>query len=200
MTNNDLVAAIEGQGYRLTAPRLRVLESIAGRDSNFTAEEVWSYMPPGSVEEKSVHMSSFPEVPDVGADEGFINKWEMLTELKGEVSKALELCRQEKVIGHSLDARVSLVLPEKVCGALNNEFSDLRFIFIVSGVEVVSSLDGDEKVYSSENIEGLKIGVRRMGGRKCERCWNYFTEEVSEKEEHTAVCSRCVEKLESAKA
>ena len=45
MTNNDLATAIEGQGYRLTAPRLRVLESIAGRDSNFTAEEVCADVP-----------------------------------------------------------------------------------------------------------------------------------------------------------
>lgn len=45
MTNNDLVTAIEDQGYRLTAPRLRVLKSIAGRDTNFTAEEVCADVP-----------------------------------------------------------------------------------------------------------------------------------------------------------
>ncbi len=77
---------------------------------SFTAEETWSYMPPGSAEEKSVHMSSYPEPLNVEVDESFIRKWEILTELKSEVSKALELRRQEKVIGHSLDALVRLVL------------------------------------------------------------------------------------------
>ncbi len=45
MTNTELVAAIERQGYRLTAPRLRVLDSIADRDANFTAEEVCADVP-----------------------------------------------------------------------------------------------------------------------------------------------------------
>ena len=167
---------------------------------SFTAEETWSYMSPGSAEEKSVHMSSYPEPLNVEVDESFIRKWEMLTELKSEVSKALELRRQEKVIGHSLDALVRLVLPEKVRAVLNNEFEDLKFIFIVSGVEVVSSLEGNGKVYSSENIEGVKIEVCSMGGSKCGRCWNYFTEEVVGEAEHTGVCPRCTENLESAKA
>ncbi|KMP12349.1 isoleucine--tRNA ligase [Candidatus Nitromaritima sp. SCGC AAA799-C22] len=167
---------------------------------SFTAEEVWSYLPPGSAEEKSVHLSSFPKALDLCVDEGFVRKWEMLTDLKGEVSKALELSRREKVIGHSLDAKVLLALPESIRSVLGNEFSELKFIFIVSRVEVVSGLEGEDKVYSSENLDGVKICVHPMGGQKCERCWNYFEEDVSARGEHAAVCSRCVGNLESAKA
>ncbi len=58
-----------------------------------------------------------------------------------------------------------------------------------------------DKVHRSENLEGVEIGVRRMGGDNCERCWNYFQEEDgSGKGEHSSVCYRCIENLESAKA
>ena len=36
----DLIKAIEDRGYRLTAPRMRVLASVGGMSGNFTAEEI----------------------------------------------------------------------------------------------------------------------------------------------------------------
>jgi len=165
---------------------------------SFTAEEVWSYF--SHSDGKSVHMNSFTDSIDVSVDEGFICRWDMLTDLKSEVSKALELCRREKVIGHSLDAQVRLVLPSNVSSVLGGECSDLNFIFIVSSVEVVKALDNEGKVYSSEKMKGLEIGVSRMGGEKCERCWNYFKEDRSDKGEHSTICFRCIKNLELTRA
>ena len=165
---------------------------------SFTAEEVWSYF--SHSDGKSVHMNSFTDSIDVSVDEGFICRWDMLTDLKSEVSKALELCRREKVIGHSLDAQVRLVLPGNVSSVLGGECSDLKFIFIVSSVEVVKALDNEGKVYSSEKMKGLEIGVSRMGGEKCERCWNYFKEDRSDKGEHSTICFRCIKNLELTRA
>ena len=165
---------------------------------SFTAEEVWSYF--SHADGKSVHMNSFTDSIDVSVDEGFICRWDMLTDLKSEVSKALELCRREKVIGHSLDAQVRLVLPSNVSSVFGGECSDLKFIFIVSSVEVVRVLDDEDKVYSSEKMKGLEIGVSRMGGEKCERCWNYFKEDRSDKGEHSTICFRCIKNLELTRA
>ena len=165
---------------------------------SFTAEEVWSYF--SHSDGKSVHMNSFTDSIDVSVDEGFICRWDMLTDLKSEVSKALELCRREKVIGHSLDAQVRLVLPSNVSSVLGGECSDFKFIFIVSSVEVVKALDNEGKVYSSEKMKGLEIGVSRMGGEKCERCWNYFKEDRSDKGEHSTICFRCIKNLELTRA
>lgn len=165
---------------------------------SFTAEEVWSYF--SHSDGKSVHMNSFADSIDVSVDEGFICRWDMLTGLKSEVSKALELCRREKVIGHSLDAQVRLVLPSNVSSVLGGECSGLKFIFIVSSVELVNALSDEGKVYSSEKMKGLEIGVSRMGGEKCERCWNYFKEDSSNKGEHSTICFRCIKNLELTRA
>jgi len=165
---------------------------------SFTAEEVWATLPNSG--DKSVHMSLFSDSVDVSVDARFISKWSMLTDLKSEVSKALELCRSEKVIGHSLDAQVRLVLPKNICSVLGDNYSDFKFIFIVSSVKVVNSLEEGDTVYSSEKIEGLEVGVSRMGGQKCERCWNYFEEENIDKGEHSMICFRCIANLELEKA
>ena len=165
---------------------------------SFTAEEVWSGF--SNSGDKSVHMNLFAGSIDVSVDVGFISKWDMLTDLKREVSKALELCRSEKVIGHSLDAEVRLVLPSNVSSVLGDDYSDLKFIFIVSSVKVVTVLEGDSKIYSSEKIEGLEVEVSHMAGEKCERCWNYFEEDNSGKGEHSMICFRCIKNLELEKA
>lgn len=180
--------------YELLTGMTRLMAPVL----SFTAEEIWSYMP-NNATDKSVHMSSFADPMNVDVDENFVSKWGILTDLKSEVSKALELCRREKVIGHSLDARVRLVLPESAQSVLGNEYPDFQFIFIVSSVEVVAVLEKEDKIYSSENMEGLKIGVSRMGGQKCERCWNYF-EDNHRKGEYSEVCLRCVKNLELEKA
>jgi isoleucyl-tRNA synthetase len=57
----------------------------------------------------------------------------------------------------------------------------LPSLFIVSQVTLVTS-DG----------QGLKVDVRKAGGNKCERCWNYRPA-VGTFPEHPTLCDRCVE-------
>ena len=165
---------------------------------SFTSEEVWSFIPSKGDETASVHLSEFPDLSRVSFPDDLVDKWEKISQLKGEVSKALELQRQEKVIGHSLDALVRLELPKDLKAVLEQEQDQLKFIFIVSGVEIVGTLKDDAKVYASESLEGLKISVHPAPGKKCERCWNYFAEASTP--EHPNICLRCVKNLESTEA
>ena len=143
-------------------------------------------------------MSDFPDLSHVSFPENLVGKWEKISLLKGEVSKALELRRREKKIGHSLDALVRLELPKDLKAILEPEQDQLKFIFIVSGVEVVETLKGEAEVYVGESIEGVKISVHPAPGTKCERCWNYFVDEPAPG--HPSICLRCVKNLESAEA
>jgi len=165
---------------------------------SFTSEEVWSFIPSKGDETSSVHLSEFPDLSRVSFSDDLVDKWEKISLLKGEVSKALELQRREKVIGHSLDALVRLELPKELKAALESEQDQLKFIFIVSGVEIVGTLKDETNVYASESIEGVKVAVHSAPGKKCERCWNYFAEESPP--EHPDICLRCVKNLESAEA
>jgi isoleucyl-tRNA synthetase len=165
---------------------------------SFTSEEVWSFMPSRGDETSSVHLSEFPDLSHVSFPDNLASKWEKISQLKGEVSKALELHRQKKVIGHSLDALVRLELSEDLKKILQEDQEQLKFIFIVSAVEIVGTLKDEAEVYTGETMAGVRIAVHPAPGKKCDRCWNYFVEEP--KPEHPSICLRCVTNLESAKA
>jgi len=179
--------------YELLTGMARLMAPVL----SFTAEEVWRYLPGDHGD--SVHLSTFPDLSAISFSEERAQKWEQIGILKGEVSKALELKRQEKIIGHSLDASVRIVLPDSMKSILEAERENLKFIFIVSRAEMVDALDGDPDVYVSELVSGLRIAVESAPGKKCERCWNYFDESESVAD-HPSICGRCVTNLESAKA
>jgi isoleucyl-tRNA synthetase len=68
----------------------------------------------------------------------------------------------------------------------------LPALLIVSQVEL--GTDPGPGAYQS-SISGLKIGVRRAAGAKCERCWNY-SEQVGRNSAYVTVCERCSAALE----
>ncbi len=156
---------------------------------SFTAEEIWRYLPKGSTEEKSVHLSSFPESEDVEFGDELTRNWELLVQLKGEVSKASEASRRDKIIGHSLDSIIKLELPDAIKEIVSKYSEELKFIFIVSEVELVDSLGDDENIYVSDSLPGVKIFTERHPGQKCERCWHYFVVESNAND--SLNCQRC---------
>jgi isoleucyl-tRNA synthetase len=167
---------------------------------SFTAEEVWHHLPENSVDEESVHMSQFPGPEDVGFDEDLVKKWKFLVELKGEVSKALETSRRDKVIGHSLDSIVKLELPEKYKDIIKSFEGELKYLFIVSRVDLVDSLGAEGKIFESDSLQGVKVFSEMHPGKKCERCWHYFEPEAKEENANGEICSRCEDHLQVAGA
>ena len=163
---------------------------------SFTAEEIWSYLPKGSAKENSVHLSSFPTRENFKFDEELVSNWKLLVELKGEVSKASEASRRDKIIGHSLDSIIKLELPKDMKEIVRHCSADLKFLFIVSKVELVDGLIDSENVYVSNLLPGVKISTERHPGQKCERCWHYF--DVDSQTGDTLNCQRCQDHLQVA--
>ncbi|MDU3537411.1 MAG: isoleucine--tRNA ligase, partial [Staphylococcus aureus] len=74
-----------------------------------TAEEVWSHTP--HVKEESVHLADMPKVVEV--DQALLDKWRTFMNLRDDVNRALETARNEKVIGKSLEAKVTIASNDK---------------------------------------------------------------------------------------
>jgi isoleucyl-tRNA synthetase len=147
----------------------------------FTADEIWENLPGQSESQASVHLEEFPKVSGVEQSDLSL-EWERLFEIRDQVLRVLEEARVSKQIGSSLEAKVALSASGGTLELLRAHQNDLRYIFIVSQVEL---LEGDE----------LSISVSRAAGEKCERCWNYSTR-VGESELYPTACERCVEALE----
>jgi isoleucyl-tRNA synthetase len=159
----------------------------------FTAEEVWLALPayPGKAE--SVHLTQFPEVNGALLQPELAEKWKTLIAVKGEAAKAIETARQNKVLGHSLDAAVAVAAPGKLRPLLETHMEDLRALLIVSDLCVVDE-QGIGEAYRSAEIPGLLVGVSRAKGAKCNRCWNY-SGTVGANAEHPTLCARCLGNL-----
>ena len=161
---------------------------------SFTAEEIWSFMPEQKKKEESVHLASLPEVNENRKDENLAEKWNRLLEIRSEVTKALEEARAKKIIGHPLDAAVTISCSKEMNDILYSYADDLKSIFIVSKASLV---DGERfsDAYESSEIEGLSVKVEIAEGDKCERCWMHEPS-VGRNSDHPAICDRCRQALD----
>jgi isoleucyl-tRNA synthetase len=157
----------------------------------FTSDEIWK-MIPGNDETDNVHVTSFPNVDDSFADDDLERDWDEIVEIRGVVTKALEESRREKIIGHSLDALVTISAEGKKLELLKEHFDSLKDIFIVSKVEIVDT--PLENGFESEELPNLFVAVQKALGNKCPRCWNY-TEDIGSDKKHIDVCLRCATNL-----
>ncbi|MEI6092165.1 MAG: isoleucine--tRNA ligase [bacterium] len=141
----------------------------------FTTEEAWQCLP--YKKEASIHLSKMPKVNKSNMDEALEEKWAKILELREEVSKVLEKKRQDKIIGHSLDAEVILTLPDELYKLTQDNNIDLVSLFIVSNIK------------ASKGAE-LSVEVNKSSFNKCARCWQY-RKEVGTIKEHEELCERC---------
>ncbi len=170
---------------------LDVLVRLMAPVLSFTADEIWQYMKKTD-EFTSIHTNLFIPVKEEYKDNALAERWDKILKLRKEVTKALELSRKDKLIGHSLDATVTLELPDDLGKFLVPYMNDLAAIFIVS--EAKTSRLGFDESYSSEEIQGLKIKVEPSSDSKCERCWVHDPT-IGRYPDHPGICERCYSAL-----
>jgi len=190
-----LYTSLEGSTARRSAQTalnmiLEALVRLMAPILAFTAEEIWIHMPGTDARPPSVHLTQLPEVNEDFLDDELAERWESILLLRGEVSKALEEARTQKIIGHGLDAAVTLSMPEALSAAVRPNADELRTVFIVSEVEIVAEGSLSD-AYQSTKVPGLAIGVGSASGEKCERCWIYDAS-VGADEQHETICARCL--------
>ncbi len=74
----------------------------------FTMEEVWLERYPG--DDSSVHLVDFPETPKAWRDDALGMRWNGVRAIRKAVTEELELARQRKDIGSSLEAAPTIYL------------------------------------------------------------------------------------------
>lgn len=176
---------------------LKAMVKLMAPVLSFTADETWGYIKKVSGEEDSVHLEQFPEIVQGYFNEPLEDKWEKLIRIRGEVAKALETARKDRLIGHSLEAHVDIFAQGDLFTFLKNEEKEFPSFFITSSVSINFN-DGDGTppldAFQGKEVEGLFVSVSRAKGDKCERCWNY-SESVGTDSGHPAVCKRCSDVL-----
>ena len=147
----------------------------------FTTEEAWEAMPPFKGKEESVHLELFPSFKEIWLDPELFDEWESLVSVREKVLKGLEEVREEKLVGNSLEASVTLGVPTSQQNLLKKHEKELASLFIVSAVNL-----------SASSEEELEVKVTKASGEKCQRCWNFSTY-VGKSSQYPLFCRRCEE-------
>lgn len=79
----------------------------------FTTEEIWQHMPHKEGDDaESVQLNYWPVINETYDNKELEEKWAKIIRIRQVVSKALEIARTEKLIGHSLNAKVNIYTNE----------------------------------------------------------------------------------------
>lgn len=175
--DSEVRRAAQTAMYRILSAVARLAAPII----SFTAEEIWTYMPHTSTDDKeSIFLNQMPEKSGIEFSDEFVSKWEFIYSTRETVNKVLEEKRNEKLIGKSLEANIIIHCGESLYEKYNALTEELKDILIVSGVS--ASKDGNDEV--------PEIEVIKAEGDKCERCWSY-SNTVGSDSEHPTLCARC---------
>ncbi|MCA1029996.1 isoleucine--tRNA ligase [Bacillus timonensis] len=153
-----------------------------------TSEEVWSHI--DSVTEESVQLVDMPSSRKIENGQSLESKWDQFMSLRDDVLKALENARNNKVIGKSLNASLTLYPNEKTKELLHSVEENLKQLFIVSEFNIGGSFD--EAPENAQNFNQVKIVVGVAEGETCERCWVVSTT-IGKDSDHPTLCTRCAD-------
>jgi isoleucyl-tRNA synthetase len=180
--NHDERRAIQTVLYESLVALTKLMSPILSH----TADEVWAHIP--GVVGESVQLTDMPEVQELRNADELKKKWNAFLELRDDVLKGLEEARNQKLIGKSLTAKVTLYVNDETQALLSSIKEDLKQLFIVSAFEIGGAVNAapEHALSLGEN----NIVVEKAEGETCDRCW-VVTTTVGEDQDHPTLCTRC---------
>ncbi len=145
-----------------------------------TCEEVNDIM---QFDAESVHLGKFADLTLSFDADAIIRKMERLLLIRSDVLKALENARNEKIIGKSLEAHVTLNVSEEDRALIAEIFPDTFHQWLI--VSKVTFTDEQLPAY-----EHCGVSVDKCAGTVCPRCWN-----ITDSDAEDGLCARCARVL-----
>ncbi|MBL3530311.1 isoleucine--tRNA ligase [Companilactobacillus zhachilii] len=147
-----------------------------------TMEQVWEYL---KEPEDFVQLAEMPKVEEI-ADQAEIEKdWSVFMDFRDNVLKSLEVARADKLIGKSLEAKVTVKPSADLKAVLDKINSNFGQLLIVSQFALTDDdLDGADK------YELADVLVEKAEGDVCQRCRMIKTD-VGSDENYPTFCARC---------
>ena len=138
---------------------------------SFTAEEAWDVLGLGD----TIFKDRDVQLP--APDTALLDKWSRIREIREKVNKDIEVVRAQGLVGSPLQAEVVLTVNAADMALLKSLGGDLKFVFIVSALQLKAG-------------DNLAVKVTPSAHTKCERCWHYSAD-VGSIAAHPTLCGRC---------
>ena len=183
------------------------------------AEDIWQNLPYKAEGDNSSVFEGGVPAELLSYSEFDKERWDLIRNVRADANQVLELARQDKLVGASLDAAAYIYTEDenirKVLDELDgdeniisptvktNGVDELRTALMISQVHIVDSeLDvtsACDATYTAKgDLSGCTIGVKEAEGKKCGRCWFYDTNIGSHGKDHgDDLCQKCVKAIDS---
>ncbi|MGP5430677.1 isoleucine--tRNA ligase [Enterococcus malodoratus] len=155
-----------------------------------TTEEIWTYL---KEEDEYVQLAELPSYEEFPNQAELLDTWKAFMDFRDKVLKALEEARNEKVIGKSLEAKVTIYPNEQVAAMLTALDADLAQLLIVSPDSF--SISKEETPENAMVFDDVAILVEKADGEVCDRCRQMRTT-VGEDEKLPTLCASCAHIVE----
>ncbi len=140
----------------------------------FTAEEAWLARH-GDAKGGSVHLQTFPEIPEEWRNDALGEKWEKIWTVRRVITGALEVERREKRIGSSLEAAPDIYIGNKELAAAAKGV-DWAEIAITSEAAIKTGAP-PAGAFTLDEVDGVAVVPKLAAGKKCARSWR-ITDDV----------------------
>ena len=163
---------------------------------SFTADEVWENMP-GERDELGVFIAEWYEGLFAYANTDIdAAVWVVVAQVRTEVTRTLEVLRQDGKIGSSLDADVIVYADPALVERLQVLGEELRFVMITSAA-TLAPMDAADGAGLVTLADGSRFRIEASANEfaKCVRCWHH-REDVGQHAAHEELCGRCIDNIE----
>src|SRR5699024_12829206 len=124
-----------------------------------TTEEIYEHIRQTTA--KYDQLTDMPDGQEVqGLDDNICKKWDHFLKVRGDVLKALEEARNEKVIGKPLEARITIHPKDEYTKEVLNNIEHLHKMLIVSDV-ILNEKHPDAKAKKSDDVYGAKLDAEK---------------------------------------
>mmetsp|Transcript_17607 Transcript_17607/g.38130 ORF Transcript_17607/g.38130 Transcript_17607/m.38130 type:complete len:1084 (-) Transcript_17607:47-3298(-) len=182
------------------------------------AEDIWQNLPYKAERDDSSVFEGGVSKQLMSYVEFDAERWNLVRDVRTDVNQVLEVARQDKLVGASLDAATYIhTSDEKIRKVLDeldgdesliapsvktNGVDELRTALMISQVNIVDSEDEvaaacDAAYVAKGELSGCTIGVKKAEGTKCGRCWFYDREVGTHDRYGSDLCQRCDEAITS---
>lgn len=131
-----------------------------------TAEEIWTYLE--QEDEAYAYLAEMPNAIEIADAADILDVWSAFLDFRTSVHKALEVAREDKIIGKSLEASVTVYPDEmtRVLLASIAEEENVATLLIVSNLTVSDQAAPEAALKVDDNA----ITVTHAHGEVCQRC------------------------------
>ena len=149
-----------------------------------TAEEIWPLL---HQDRDFAALAELPEAQTVPNAESLLTDWSAFMAFREKVQKALEVARDAKVIGKSLEAHVTVYADDATQALLKRLDANVMQLLIVSQFTVA---DLAAAPANADVVDGLTLTVTHADGEVCQRC-RMTTTTVGANPAFPTLCARC---------